>query len=262
MHRTICSWTEFKMHWNGVHNFLMEGDCIPFSFDVPPIERVIDEMRKDPSSSIGPGVKGRSLNLDSIADKFRKLPIDKAMMSQFSLAHYRLSQFDAPGKFLYGFETRVLQPWQEALKAANFTWTRCYPIVFISGAHCATNYHMDFSHVLAWQIHGTKRFCGLIDPDRWAPRDVRLSYDPARLPMPEAITPAHSLCYEMKPGDVLWNCLLTPHWVEASDQVAMSINISHGGLRLNGCLCPFEQELEEFRQANPDAAPKPVAGRY
>jgi hypothetical protein len=60
------------------------------------------------------------------------------------------------------------------------------------------------------------------------------------------------LSYLMQPGDVLWNAFLTPHWVEASDSVTYSINISHGGLRLNGELCRHEQELEDWRAQNPD----------
>jgi len=42
----------------------------------------------------------------------------------------------------------------------------------------------------------------------------------------------------------------------------MSINISHGGLRLDGKLCPWEQELEDYRQKHPDIAPKKFAGQY
>ena len=61
----------------------------------------------------------------------------------------------------------------------------------------------------------------------------------------------------MKPGDTLWNALLTPHWVDAGDEAAMSVNLSHGGLRRNGRLCPFEAELEEYRQADSEKAPKP-----
>lgn len=87
---------------------------------------------------------------------------------------------------------------------------RCYPIVFISGKGSATNYHMDFSHVLAWQIYGTKRFCGLVDPDRWASREARVNYKPGAFPKPADIREEHSLCYDMRPGDKLWNVLLTP----------------------------------------------------
>ena len=143
-----------------------------------------------------------------------------------------------------------------------FTWERCYPIIFISGAGCSTNYHMDFSHVLAWQIYGAKRFCGLKAPGRWAPWKTRVNYKNYELTMPEAITPDDALCYDMKPGDVLWNALLTPHWVDASEGVAMSVNLSHGSIRLNGRLCPFEQELEDFRAANPACAPGKLVAEY
>ena len=47
---------------------------------------------------------------------------------------------------------------------------------------------------------------------------------------------------------VLFNKLLTPHWVEAvGSEVAVSLNISHGGLRLRGELCRNERELEAWR---------------
>ena len=142
----------------------------------------------------------------------------------------------------------------------GFTFERCYPIIFISGKGCATNYHMDFSHVLAWQICGTKRFCGLQDPDRWAPREVRVDYKPEGFTKPAALTESDALCYEMRPGDVLWNALLTPHWVEAGAEVAMSINLSHGGIRYRGELCPHEAELMAHRGANPVAAPVKAGG--
>ena len=47
---------------------------------------------------------------------------------------------------------------------------------------------------------------------------------------------------------MLFNKLLTPHWVEAvGEEVAVSLNISHGGLRLRGELCRNERELEAWR---------------
>lgn len=79
---------------------------------------------------------------------------------------------------------------------------------------------------------------------------------------PEGITLDDALCYQMSPGAVLWNCLLTPHWVEAASEPAMSINISHGGLRLNGKLSPYEQELMDWSEMHPDRAPQLPAGQY
>jgi hypothetical protein len=110
---------------------------------------------------------------------------------------------------------------------------------------------MDRSHVIAWQRHGVKRFWGLRDPDRWAPLEERMKPG-GTVRRPPGIGEGDALVYEMGPGDVLWNTLLTPHWVEATDQVAYSLNLSHGGLRLNGRLCRHEQELEDWRQAHPE----------
>lgn len=253
LHSTIRTWNEFQQRWAGVHNFLLAGECVPFAYELPPLDRVVAEMRADVDARITPGVKGDRLQLADMAAQFRAMPVERALDSPFALAHFQLARFDAPGKFLHGFTAGVMEPWQRALTAAGFTFERCYPIIFISGKGCATNYHMDFSHVLAWQIYGTKRFCGLRDPDRWAPREVRVNYQPEGFAKPAAITEADALCYTMRPGDVLWNVLLTPHWVEAGEEVALSINLSHGGIRYRGELCPHEAELLAHRGANPVA---------
>ena len=261
-HHTLTTWEEFRENWDGVVNFMMAKECIPFAFDLPPIDRIVEEVRLDPQSNITPGTKGDIRLYNDTKEEFLKLPIDTAMKSSFGMVHYRLSEFDAPGKFLHGFKTKVLDAWQDVMRAQGFTWTRCYPIIFISGPGCATNYHMDFSNVVAWQRYGTKKFFGLKDPARWEAKNARVAYKAEAITKPAQIKPEDTLCYEMHPGDVLWNCLLTPHWVEASDEVAMSFNISHGGLRLHGKLCPFEQELEDYRKANPETAPAPVKGVY
>jgi len=258
----VTTWAQFQQRWGGPHNFLMGGACVPMSFEFPAIDRIVDEMRQEHDAQIGTGKVGDRLLKDEYAGTFRAMPIEKAMDSGFSLAHFKLGCFDAPERFLHGFKDRVLTPWQEALAEAGYTWDRCYPIIFISGKRCATNYHMDYSHVMAWQIHGTKRFCGLNDPDRWAPAAMRLNYKPYEFAKPTVLTERDAMCFTMRPGDALWNVLLTPHWVEASDEVAMSVNISHGGLRLRGALSPNEAELVEHRKNEPGAAPNPVKGGY
>lgn len=250
----VSRWTEFQKRWAGARNFLLAGECVPFTFNMPPLDRVVAEMRADPDARITPGTRSDRLELKDVAAAFRALPVEQALATSFGLAHFQLARFDAPGKFLHGFTAGVLEPWQRALRAAGFTFERCYPIIFISGRGCATNYHMDFSHVLAWQIYGTKRFCGLKNPDAWAPREVRVNYKPEGFARPATLTEADALCYDMQPGDVLWNALLTPHWVEAGAEVALSVNLSHGGVRYQGELCPFEQELMAHRRENPVTA--------
>ena len=250
MQAILKTWDEFRDRWDGVLNFLMAGECVPFDFEMPDIEAVISEIRRDPDARIWRGSKGDSLDMTDIADSFRQLPIDEAIHSPFQMSHFKLHNFYGKGQLFHGFEEQVMEVWQNALKDAGFTWTRCYPIIFISGPGCATNYHMDYSHVLAWQRYGSKIFSGLKDPDRFAPLKTRIHS--AGVQKPAEITEDDILSYHMQPGDVLWNAFLTPHWVEASDSIAYSINISHGGLRLNGKLCRHEQELEDWRASHPE----------
>lgn len=247
--RTVRTWDQFRQRWNGVHNFLLADACVPCAFAMPPLDRVVAELRDDPQARITTGTRGDRLRLDNIAETFRRLPVAQALETPFALAHFELARFEAPGKFLHGFEQGVMVPWRQALTAAGFTFDRCSPIIFISGRQCATNYHMDFSHVLAWQVYGRKRFCGLQDPERWAPRETRVNYQAGKIARPAELTEADALCYDMRPGDVLWNVLLTPHWVEAGEEVALSVNISHGGLRHQGKLSRHEQELVAHRLA-------------
>lgn len=264
MHATSHDWDDFSRRWSGPLNFRLAPGLVSFDFEFPSLDQVIDEIRQDEAARVLTGVKAAQFRGEAILrEDFCRLPIEKVMDSPFTLAHFKLSVFDKPGGFLHGFGDNVLARWQGTLQQAGFTWERCYPIIFISGKGCATNYHMDFSHVMAWQVYGVKRFCGLRDPDRWADRDVRLHYQqPSTLARPDDVREEDSLCYDMRPDDKLWNVLLTPHWVEAGDEPAMSVNFSHGGLRHHGQLSPNEQELETFRQTHPDQAPAKLASRY
>ena len=263
MHSTVNDWCSFSKRWLGPRNFRLADEMVGLSFAFPPIEQVIDELRHDDEASVKSGLKGATLDMAArSAEEFRKIPMEKGMDQPFALAHFNLGRFDAPGRFLYGFGETVLRPWEDMLHVAGFTWDRCYPIVFISGKGSATNYHMDLSHVLAWQIYGTKRFCGLVDPDRWADKAARLAYKPGALFKPVDLREEDSLCYDMRPGEMLWNVLLTPHWVEAGDEPAMSLNISHGGLRYKGALSLNEVELLALQTSDPDTAPGPLDRRY
>ncbi|MDA0709056.1 MAG: hypothetical protein O3B73_02460 [bacterium] len=221
---------------------------MPFAFDMPPVEQVIDEVRCDPDARIIPGTKGDQLIMTDIAENFRKVPLADTVHEQFQMSHFKLGNFYGPGQLFHGFEEQVMDPWRNALAQSGFTWTRCYPILFISGPGAATNYHMDRSHVIAWQRQGTKRFTGLKYPDKWAPLEERM-LPGGEMRRPPGLAEKDALVYTMGPGDVLWNALLTPHWVEATDHVTYSINLSHGGLRLHGRLCKNESELEAWNAA-------------
>ena len=152
------NWNQLQSLWSADHNFFMTGPCAPFDFNFPPVDRVIAEMRTDDMTRITAGTKSNRRVSDDIKDRFNALPIDDAVQSPFALAHFELSRFDAPGRFLHGFKQKVLTPWRSALRDAGFTYERCYPIVFMSGIDCATNYHCDTEKDRCWSTPGSTRY--------------------------------------------------------------------------------------------------------
>jgi ribosomal protein L16 Arg81 hydroxylase len=122
--------------------------------------------------------------------------------------------------------------------------------MFLSGPHSHTNYHFDSSYVLAWQVHGRKRFCFTRDPERWCGPEVRRRladrYD--QMTRPAGLGAEDVVEVEMRPGDVLWNVMLTPHWVYSLDETAYSFNLTHFGLRCDGRLSPVGRELEDIHR--------------
>ena len=246
MHRTVTSWDEFKEHWDGLLNFVMGSELVQFKFDLPPIDQMVDEIRHCPGSRIYSGIKQATFDHTNIADAFPKLPIAEAMESPFNLSNFKLEDLSAPGQLFHGLEEQWIESWRESLRNHGFSWDECFPIVFISGKGCATNYHTDVAHVLLWQVYGTKMFNGLKDPDRWTTLEERYESDKLSQTQPAEITEEDILKYELIPGAALWNTFTTPHWVDATDEVAASLALVHRGLRLSGKLCPHEEEVREY----------------
>src|SRR5687767_2545730 len=94
LHRTISTWREFNTCWGGLQNFLMDGECVPFNYEMPSIEQVVEVVRADADVQVTSGAKGDSLTGDDAAKEFRDKPIEQALQAQFGLAHYRLKNFD------------------------------------------------------------------------------------------------------------------------------------------------------------------------
>ena len=245
MHRTVTTWPQFKQHWSGVLNFLIGPEVTRFEFDLPPVEQFVDELRRCPGSRIYSGVKGTTFDQTDISESFRKLPIEQAMEQPFNIANFQLDDFYAPGRVFHELQQKWVEPWGQALGRHGFSWKEFFPIVFTSGRDCATNYHMDRSHVLLWQRYGKKTFNGLKEPDRWTTIDQRY-HSQLNQTRPAALIKDDILQYEMQPGAVLWNVITTPHWVDAADEVAVSLGIVHRGLRLDGQLCPHEDEVSRY----------------
>lgn len=263
MQRIAHNMSECERLWYGVHNFLMRDECNPFRYEVPPLKDVVETLRNDPEVKIledrdKPGTD----KIVDIRDALREMPIEEVLIASYVLRHMNISKFDRPDELLASFDQGVIRPLYEMLIAGGFTWQRCLPYIFISGPGCSSPLHMDRSHVLAWQIYGYKDFVGFKDPARWATHEVRrqnvINFDPLGYMTPDEVTGDDWLGYEMPPGTVLWNAFHTMHVVTGGDEPSMSINLSFGGLRHRGRLCPHESDVLDFLgelAAIPEAEP-------
>src|SRR5688572_25349764 len=89
--RTVTTWVEFKRHWGGLHNFLLGGEITAgFDYDMPSIERIVEEVRRDPQGIVRSGVKADAFDLTDIKAEFCRLPVGQALRSRFVLAHFAL----------------------------------------------------------------------------------------------------------------------------------------------------------------------------
>jgi hypothetical protein len=248
----ISSPDEFCRRWDGIHNFLLDREFLTFHFSLPPLDRILSELLQDEDSVIVNAGLDPFLHIprQDVREKLLLLPIHEVMEQSFSLCHYDLHRFDAPGGLLEGLEAHLLNPWRAFLEGEGFTLTEYYkPYFFISGPHGVAEYHMDFSHVLACQVYGTKRFCSFAEPEKWADSTTRRQmltegHNAYTQPIPGDFQAKDTTGCTMVAGDRLWNTLQTPHWVLGGDEMSLSLNIAHRGLRYRGRLCRHEQELE------------------
>ena len=130
---------------------------------------------------------------------------------------------DGPGDLFAGFTEEVLDPWKRFLLDNGFTWDRCYALARVSGPNTCTGYHMDRSNVLFWNVRGRKAFHGFSDPDRWVPLESATMSRKEQV-MPEGLSEGDVLSYEVGDDVLLWNHLLTPHWVDAPE-LTFGINL-------------------------------------
>jgi hypothetical protein len=266
------AWAEVASNFHSEQNFVLEGACspagaaaatTPADFQFPSADAIVDALRQHPDTRISTGIPKAALDLgtdtdtQAFATALRNAPLEEVLRTRFALAHFKLEAFDVPGGLLEGLREQLIVPWTAALQAAGFSFHRCYPILFITNAGkelsevmpAETSYHMDQSHVVAWQIYGRKRWNWLSKPSAWADREMRLTHIPGELQRPRQLVQKDVVRLVMGPGQALFNKLLTPHWVEAVEgDVAVSLNLSHGGLALDGQLMRNETELMQYVQ--------------
>jgi hypothetical protein len=260
--RVVTTWAEFKQRWGGLHNFLLGGEITAgFAYEMPPIERIVEEVRADQHGLVRSGVKKAEFDLTDIKAAFCELPVAEALRSRFVLAHFSLHpHLTGKGRVFEGLEEQWVEPWRRTLTGQGFTFENVFVILFASGPDSASNYHMDATHQLAWQRIGTKQFHGLKDPDRWTTPEQRGRCSLVGMKKPHGVREADAYTIDQPPGTVLWNAVTTPHWVETHDQPAATLTLVHTGLRLNGKLCPHAEEREAWQRAN--ATPETAATRY
>ncbi|MBT3601709.1 MAG: YdeI/OmpD-associated family protein [Candidatus Latescibacteria bacterium] len=257
MQLTAKTSDDFYNLWHQDLNFMLDSELCAFEMEMPSAEEIVDVLRKDPDARVQfLSDELSEFEQNALAEEFKSAKIEKAAEMSFALAHFYLRNFYGVGQFLQDFQKKVMIPWRMFLTRLGFTWQRCYPIIFISGKGCSSTYHVDISHVLAWQVHGTKHFNGFQKPEEVLPIDKAVN---ERNDIRQNTPPEHDvndvLPYAMQPGDLLWNQLLTPHWVVAGDdEIAVSVNISHGGVSYAGAFCPREHALRKRWEIHPDEA--------
>lgn len=238
--------SEFLRRWDCGVNFVMDGECIPFAFEFPALDRIVEALLADDKTIAITGTKPDSLEVDNVVEQFRGRSLENLLQTSFQLTHFELGRFDQRGSILQGFGEQVMEPWRQFLRDNGFSWDRCYALMRISGPGTVTGYHVDGSNVLFWNVTGHKRFHGLRDPDAKAPLEQVLHPDHNKRGRPQGITAQDVHTLEVGDGAFIWNHLMTPHWVEAP-ALSFGINLSHGGLRHEGRLGPREQAYYEAR---------------
>lgn len=248
---------QFLTHLSQTQNFLIAAELFPFEMDMPPVEEVIDILRRDDETKVRSPQQKHKDDEGELTRWVRTAAIEEILENGcFGLSNFELSRFYGPGQFLYELQDKIMIPWRTFLSQNGYTWQRCAPYIFISMPGVYSTFHADYSHVVAWQLDGIKTFNGFVDPERHAPitHIVKRGNAPRTTEIPHVET-SEILSYEMHPGDVLWNQLLTPHWVTAGDdRPAFSLNISHGGVRHRGQFLANEVALREHWDGHPDEA--------
>jgi len=250
MHKTVATTTELMRTWDSRINFLMADQCVPFSFEFPPTQQIVERLVAEQKPT---GITGRLRDTgdqENAMEKFRGMSFADLMATTFQLRYPDVTMLDRPGDIFAGFTEQVLIPWKRYLLDHGFEWDRCYALARVSGPNTCTGYHMDRSNVLFWNVRGRKVFYGFRDPNRWVPLERATETREMQI-MPEDMSDEDVLTYEVDDNTLLWDHLSTPHWVDAPE-LTFGINFSHGGLRHNGHLCRYEQHLYDMLGHNPN----------
>jgi hypothetical protein len=203
------------------------GAVFPFPVPQPALARIVDESRRQPQARIAGGLRGDRINqtLEKSGDDFAAMPLEAATQAPVHISLFDLGDLRLPGGALHQVVQEVYLPLAELWRTNSLVWQKVYPILFLSGPGCSTNYHWDPSSVLVIQLSGRKRFHSLRHPLKWCPADVAdqgldAMIKPSDLPTNEV------LYCDLEPGDAVWSPCRAPHWVDADDATAFSLSIA------------------------------------
>lgn len=209
------------------------GEVFPFSFEPPSLRDVIEQARREPQARIATGKRGANLVecLEDYREEFCRLPLDEALQAPVHLTLFDLGTLAQPGGALHQIVVEVYRPLLRLWADQGLCWKRAWPILFLSGPGCSTNYHWDPDDVFFIMLSGHKTFSALNEPNRWLTQEMlRAAHDnPGDLTnrvRPPGIGAKDIRSFEMFPGDALWNPRHAPHWVDADDKTAFSLSIA------------------------------------
>jgi hypothetical protein len=231
--QTVTTWNEFLNNWDSPWTYRVGGEVFPYQVPATELLDVVEQGRRDPGARLWSGQRAQTLEKTDISELYRSLPLEDAVRHPVHMTLFDIANLAKPGHALEKVHRQVYQPLEQSFRLHGFTWERFYPILFLSGPDCHTNYHFDPGHVLIIQLHGRKRFHCLKEPLHWCPMEMRVNAM-KHPPMPKGIRDEDVLTFELNPGDAIWSPMLTPHWVHAFDSTSYTLSISMERLE---CAC-------------------------
>jgi hypothetical protein len=209
------------------------GEVFPFVVEEPSLREVVAQAREEPQARIATGRRGNTLleSLEDYSAEFRALPLEEALHAPVHLTLFDLGRLREPSGALHSVIEQVYRPLLQLWADHGLRWRRAFPILFLSGPGCSTNYHWDPDDVFFIMLSGQKRFHALNAPRRWLTPEMLRAYleNPADLSnrvRPDGLRAADTRSFDMRPGDALWNPRHAPHWVDASGTTAFSLSIA------------------------------------
>lgn len=209
------------------------GEVFPYTFEPPCLKDVVEQARQEPQARIATGKRGNTLleGLQGYSEEFRRLPLEEAVHAPVHLTLFDLGSLSQPGGALYTIIQEVYLPLVANWADQGMRWKRAFPILFLSGPGCSTNYHWDPDDVFFIMLSGHKTFHSLNEPHQWLTPEMLAAYqeNPADLRnrvRPVGLQASDTRSFECTPGTALWNPKHAPHWVDADGEAAFSLSIA------------------------------------